>query len=172
MIFPRFWGVVWKVFSDFGFGDRKCRFRDVAIRAILRFSAIATYKMRDFSKSPILNFWGWNSSLPSIKWRRRSFRTIFFAKRVLAQCVVCYSCEWIEMGKTLHHHIRSYIYDHLISLSSYWQWVVGWKSIRAGSVMTSSHPNCLTTHRKPNLKNTSNQTWGWDPDDIKFLSSH
>ena len=40
-----FWGefsqvlggsLYWKVFSDFRFGDRKCRFRDVTIRAILR----------------------------------------------------------------------------------------------------------------------------------------
>ena len=36
--FPQVLGgsLYWKVFSDFRFGDRKCRFRDVAIRAILR----------------------------------------------------------------------------------------------------------------------------------------
>ena len=36
--FPRFWGVFWGgLFSGiFRFGDRKCRFRDIAIRAFLR----------------------------------------------------------------------------------------------------------------------------------------
>ena len=35
--FPAFWGVIRsiKVVSVFRFGDRKCRFRDIAIRAFL-----------------------------------------------------------------------------------------------------------------------------------------
>ena len=38
VIFPGFWGVFRsiKVVSVFRFGDRKCRFRDMAIRAFLR----------------------------------------------------------------------------------------------------------------------------------------
>ena len=36
--FPAFWGVIRsiKVVSVFRFGDRKCRFRDIAIRAFFR----------------------------------------------------------------------------------------------------------------------------------------
>ena len=37
------------MFSFFRFGDRKCRFRDIAIRPN---SAIATYETYVFSKSP------------------------------------------------------------------------------------------------------------------------
>ena len=49
--FPRFLGVLWGgLFSGiFRFGDRKCRFRDIAIRPN---SAIATYETYVFSKSP------------------------------------------------------------------------------------------------------------------------
>ena len=46
--FPTFWGVIRsiKVVSIFRFGDRKCRFRDIAIRAFLRKTVLTGNKSR------------------------------------------------------------------------------------------------------------------------------
>ena len=107
--FPRFWGVlsIAKCFRFFRFGDRKCRFRDIAIRPN---SAIATYKTYVFSKSsnvPILKFFLVIPDTFSIPKSLTEVMEDFFSLKTRSRpmCVL----NWIIY---LHHLLRNQYLHH------------------------------------------------------------